>query len=86
MTREQVHFILGTPLVIDSFNQDTWHYIYSLRAGSSEENLNRRLTVVFENNRLVEFSGNYKPTVAEDDALSVDEKNAADKSATAAEN
>ena len=35
MTRSQVRFLLGTPMVIDSFNADRWDYVYSLRRGHS---------------------------------------------------
>ena len=33
MTRRQVKFILGTPLVEDTFDIDRWDYIYSKRNG-----------------------------------------------------
>ena len=33
MERRKVRFILGTPLLVDSFNQDRWDYVYSLRTG-----------------------------------------------------
>lgn len=48
MTRSQVRFLLGTPMVIDSFNADRWDYIYSLRRGHSRKVLKRHLVVWFE--------------------------------------
>ena len=30
MTKEQVKFILGSPVVVDAFNNDTWNYVYKL--------------------------------------------------------
>jgi outer membrane protein assembly factor BamE len=31
MTRSQVRFLLGTPLVVDVFRNDRWDYVYFLR-------------------------------------------------------
>jgi len=33
MTRSQVRFLLGTPVVRDTFHQDRWDYIYYFRKG-----------------------------------------------------
>ena len=51
MTRRQVRFILGTPLIEDTFNEDRWDYRYTLRNGTDtrEENV---LTVYFEGDEL----------------------------------
>jgi outer membrane protein assembly factor BamE len=35
MTRSQVRFLLGAPMVIDSFDADRWDYMYSLRRASA---------------------------------------------------
>jgi outer membrane protein assembly factor BamE len=48
MTRSQVRFLLGTPMVIDSFNADRWDYVYSLRRGHSRKISRRHLVVWFE--------------------------------------
>ena len=37
MTRSQVRFLLGTPVVRDSFNPDRWDYMYYLRRGRSRD-------------------------------------------------
>jgi outer membrane protein assembly factor BamE len=36
MSRDQVRFILGTPLVADIFHADRWDYIYSFKPGRGE--------------------------------------------------
>ena len=36
MTREQVRFVLGSPLVVDMFRTDRWDYVYRFRPGSGE--------------------------------------------------
>jgi outer membrane protein assembly factor BamE len=37
MTRSQVRFLLGTPVVRDSFQLDRWDYVYTFRQGRSRE-------------------------------------------------
>lgn len=56
MTRDQVRFILGTPLVADIFHADRWDYIYSFKPGRGELQL-RRFAVFFEDNRLARVAG-----------------------------
>jgi len=63
MTRRQVRFILGTPLIEDTFHPDRWDYRYTLRNGidTLEEN---RLTVYFEDDSLVNVVGDEVPAWA----------------------
>jgi outer membrane protein assembly factor BamE len=51
MTRAQVRFILGTPLIADPFNPDRWDYLYINRPKGRLKDV-RRLTVYFEDDRL----------------------------------
>jgi len=60
MSRRQVRFILGTPLVQDTFNQDRWDYPYVKRNGD-EVLSSSRLTVQFSGDALVRVSGDYLP-------------------------
>jgi len=48
MTRSQVRFLLGTPMVIDTFDANRWDYTYSLRHGRSREVTKRHLVVWFD--------------------------------------
>ena len=34
MSREQVEFIMGSPLIRDSFNAERWDYLYSIQRGN----------------------------------------------------
>ncbi len=52
MTRAQVRFLLGTPLIADPFNPNRWDYLYYHRPGRRIEDV-RRLTVYFQEDRLV---------------------------------
>ncbi len=36
MSREQVRYVLGSPLVVDMFRTDRWDYVYRFRPGSGE--------------------------------------------------
>jgi len=50
MTRSQVRFLLGTPVVTDVFHDDRWDYIYYFRAGRSRKPERRWLIVWFDDN------------------------------------
>jgi len=56
MTRDQVRFVLGTPLVADLFNADQWDYVYRFRSGQGDVQT-RRLVVFFEDGKLVRVGG-----------------------------
>ncbi len=51
MEHRKVRFILGTPLLVDPFNQDRWVYVYSLHRGSGDE-VRQRVSVYFVDGRL----------------------------------
>ncbi len=61
MNRNQVRFILGTPLVEDSFHQSRWDYIYTVRNGNVTK-VSKRLSVFFEGDELSHFTGTFVPT------------------------
>lgn len=56
MSRDQVRFALGTPLVADLFHANRWDYVYRFEPGRGEVQL-RRLVVFFEDNKLVRVGG-----------------------------
>ncbi len=56
MSKDQVRFALGTPLVTDLFHADRWDYIYRFKPGRGELQ-SRRLVVHFENDKLVRVGG-----------------------------
>ncbi|MEZ5566870.1 MAG: outer membrane protein assembly factor BamE [Halioglobus sp.] len=65
MSRRQVRFILGTPLVEDSFNQDRWDYPYVKRNGQTVLSQSH-LTVRFSGDSLVAIEGDFEPTALPD--------------------
>ena len=56
LTRDQVRFVLGSPLVADMFHADRWDYIYRFKEGRGELS-QRRLAVYFEDNKLARVTG-----------------------------
>jgi outer membrane protein assembly factor BamE len=60
MTKEQVKFILGSPVLLDSFNNETWHYVYQLKSGRGEQyNARKEFTVNFKDNKLISAQGDF---------------------------
>src|SRR5260370_35944168 len=59
MTRSQVRYLLGTPMVADSFNKERWDYIYYLRKGRTRHVDSRRVTVYFDGEKVAKLD---KPT------------------------
>jgi len=60
MTQSQVRYVMGTPLLTDTFNQNRWDYIYQM-VEEDERTDKRRVTLYFENNRLVRLEGDLRP-------------------------
>jgi outer membrane protein assembly factor BamE len=69
MTRRQVRFIMGNPLLTDTFHADRWDYLYSLQPGGGERQ-QERMTIIFNaNDQLVSLSGDFMPGVSRDEAI-----------------
>ena len=61
MTRSQVQFVLGNPVLADSFERDRWNYVYTIDI-PGQAIIERELIIVFENDRLLRFEGDYTPS------------------------
>lgn len=57
MTRNQVRYVMGTPLVIDPFHPDRWDYYYYLRGSKESAGQAQRVTVIFKNDVLAAVEG-----------------------------
>jgi outer membrane protein assembly factor BamE len=59
MTRSQVQYALGTPMVADPFNNERWDYIYYWKIGRTGKTGRRNFTVYFADNKVtrIETSG-----------------------------
>ena len=58
MTRSQVQFLLGTPMISDAFHDDRWDYAYYFKAGRSKDVERRWLIVFFREDRVVRLDQN----------------------------
>jgi outer membrane protein assembly factor BamE len=56
MTREQVRFLLGTPLLVDIFHNDRWDYIY-WREATDGRREQRKVALFFADNKLTRMEG-----------------------------
>jgi outer membrane protein assembly factor BamE len=57
MTRAQVRYVLGTPLIRDIFHPDRWDYYYYFKKGGAVSAQTRRITVIFDNDVLKRIEG-----------------------------
>jgi outer membrane protein assembly factor BamE len=48
MTRKQVRFLLGTPMIEDPFHEERWDYVYYLKPGRSRKTTENHLIIHFE--------------------------------------
>jgi outer membrane protein assembly factor BamE len=64
MSRDQVKFVMGSPLVIDPFHQDRWDYVYTVRKADGKRK-HEQLTVFFQNDQLASLSGDFLPASAQ---------------------
>ena len=55
MTRNQVRFLLGTPMVDDPFHADRWDYVYYLKIGRKDASFKRWVSVHFDGNIVSEI-------------------------------
>jgi outer membrane protein assembly factor BamE len=57
LTKDQVRFILGTPLIVDPFRVDRWDYIFIRQPENRSEVERRSIAVFFEDNKLKRVEG-----------------------------
>ena len=60
LTKNQVVFVLGSPVVDDSFSDDKWIYLYNYKKGNENTASSKKLTLVFQEDKLISANGDYK--------------------------
>ena len=60
MTKSQVRYLLGTPLLTDMFHTNRWDYTYTIRRGH-EPMQTKRLTLFFDEDSLSRIDGAMQP-------------------------
>jgi outer membrane protein assembly factor BamE len=66
MSKSQVEYVLGSPVIRDTFNNERWDYLYSIQPAKGERK-QHRLSVFFVDGKLNTISGDFFPSVASDD-------------------
>ncbi|TLX62883.1 outer membrane protein assembly factor BamE [Stutzerimonas nosocomialis] len=69
MTRRQVRFIMGNPLITDTFHANRWDYVYSIQPGGSRRQQERMSLIFSDNDQLIGLSGDFVPGVSRDEAI-----------------
>ncbi|MDB5992518.1 MAG: smpA / OmlA family protein [Herbaspirillum sp.] len=64
MTRDQVRFVLGTPLLTDIFHAERWDYDFRLTKGNGAV-IASRVSVFFNGDSLAKWDGGNLPTESE---------------------
>lgn len=61
MTKRQVIYVLGTPLIVDPFSPDRWSYYYAVELNNRTKRYEQKVTLIFEDNTLVTIEGDLQP-------------------------
>ena len=69
MTTRQVRFIMGTPLVADTFHSNRWDYLYSIQVAGGTRKQERISLIFNDNNELQGLGGDFMPGISRDDAI-----------------
>jgi outer membrane protein assembly factor BamE len=60
MPREEVRFLLGSPLLIDPFHPNRWDYVFRFQRGAGES-VTRRVTIHFDDQRVARVEADALP-------------------------
>jgi outer membrane protein assembly factor BamE len=74
MTRSQVRYLLGTPMVPESFDKERWDYLYYFKRGRVHRVQERHLIVWFKDDKVAKFERNNvpeSPPMAPDDGAPI---------------
>ncbi len=55
MTRNQVRFLLGTPMIDDPFSRNRWDYVYYIKLGRDDAIQKRWVSVYFADDKVSEI-------------------------------
>jgi len=58
MTRNQIRFLLGTPMVDDPFHVDRWDYVYYVKIGRRDASAKRWVSILFTDDEVSEIRRN----------------------------
>jgi outer membrane protein assembly factor BamE len=59
MSKEQVAFLIGRPVVTDTFGGNTWRYVYHFKSGHNAKVTHKELILTFVTSKLATATGDY---------------------------
>lgn len=60
MTKSQVKYVLGSPLLTDTFTPDRWDYLYTMQKGGGSVT-EQRISIFFKDDKLTRLTGDLRP-------------------------
>ena len=62
MSKDQVIYVLGRPVVKDTFDEDTWYYVYDMKRGmkSRGDDFRKDMIIRFSNDKIVAVEGDFE--------------------------
>ena len=60
MSKQQVAFLIGRPILDDTFGGDNWRYIYRFKSGHNAKVTYKELILTFKQNKLTSAEGDYQ--------------------------
>lgn len=61
MTKRQVLYIMGSPMLADTFHEQRWDYLYSKQPGG-EDRMQKRISLYFNGDNLAGVQGDLRPS------------------------
>jgi outer membrane protein assembly factor BamE len=61
MTKRQVLYLMGSPMLVDFFHQNRWDYVYSMKKGG-EDTEQKTISIFFENDQIKSIQGDFRPS------------------------
>ncbi len=71
MTRTQVAYVMGRPVIINTFDPDRWDYVFTIEV-PGQFNETTRMSLFFENDVLTHFTGDMAPATAKTGDATID--------------
>lgn len=60
MSKRQVTYVMGAPLMTDPFHDERWDYVYSNQPGD-EPRVQKNITLIFKGDELAALQGDFRP-------------------------
>ncbi|MEN8177451.1 MAG: outer membrane protein assembly factor BamE [Pseudomonadota bacterium] len=60
MSKRQVRFVLGTPLLVDVFHQDRWDFLFTMKKRNEPLEI-KQFSLFFDDDTLISYQGDIQP-------------------------